>query len=125
MSFEIERQGERVRGLAPGVDRAHLQRLARGETEVDLELDLHGLVAAEARTLVRATLREAYEDGDRCVLLIHGRGKHSPLGPVLRDALLTWLAEPPTDRLVMAFATARPDDGGAGATYVLLRRRRR
>lgn len=125
MSFQVEQRGSQLRGLAPGIDRAHLDRLARGGVPIDLELDLHGLTESAARSLVRETLRCAYEDGDRCVLVIHGRGKHSDLGAVLREALPGWLQEPPTGLLVMAFAGAQPRDGGEGASYVLLRRRRR
>lgn len=125
MSLKLERQGERIQGLAEGVDRAHLRRLSRGEVEVDLELDLHGLHQKEARQLLRETIREAYEEGDRCLLIIHGRGKGSEDGAVLRTALPGWLDEPPIDRLVMAVASARPEDGGPGSSYLLLRRRRR
>lgn len=114
-----------MQGLAKGVDRAHLRRLSRGEVEVDLELDLHGLDQKEARMLLRATIREAYDEGDRCILVIHGRGKGSPDGAVLRSALPGWLKEAPIDRLVMALASARPEDGGPGSSYLLLRRRRR
>lgn len=124
MSFHLERHGERVLGLALGIDRAHLDRLARGEVPIDMELDLHGLAERDARSLVRAALEEAYQEGDRCLLLIHGRGRHSELGAVLREALPEWLTAPPAGRRVMAFATALPDDGGPGASYVLLRRRR-
>jgi DNA-nicking Smr family endonuclease len=46
------------------------------------------------------------------------------MGPVLKEAVLGWLCEPPLARLVMAFASAVPEHGGAGATYVLLRRQR-
>ncbi len=124
MSFEIERRGERVAGIAAGVDRAHLRRLERGEIEVDAELDLHGLDGREARRAVREALEEAYHDGERCLLVIHGRGRRSELGPVLREALPEWLTAPPVGRRVLAFASARPGDGGTGATYVLLRRHR-
>ena len=92
---------------------------------MDAELDLHGLLEAEASLAVEHALREAYEEGYRCVLVIHGRGRHSPLGPVLRAALPRWLTAPPLGQLVMAFATALPRDGGPGSTYVLLRRGRR
>ena len=125
MSFRVERRGESLRGLAQGIDRRHLERLARGETEVDADLDLHGLLEAEARRAVDHAVREAYDTGFRCVLIIHGRGRHSLQGPVLREALPGWLTTPPLGGLVMAFATALPRDGGPGATYVLLRRRRR
>lgn len=124
MSFRIERAGSRTHGVAEGVDRRHLRRLRRGEIEVEWELDLHGLERPAAREEVRRTLARAHEEGVRCVLVIHGRGSHSELGAVLRDALPGWLSQPPTEGIVMAFASARPADGGEGATYVLLRRKR-
>ncbi|MCP3983356.1 MAG: hypothetical protein GY723_03150 [bacterium] len=124
MSFDIERRGERLQGLAEGIDPAHRDRLARGEVPIDSELDLHGLSKRDAGPLVRAALEEAYQQGDRCLLVIHGRGHGSELGPVLREALPEWLTAPPAGRRVMAFATALPRDGGQGACYVLLRRRR-
>ena len=113
-----------MEGLAPGIDRAHLDRLRRGRVEVDYEIDLHGLSARDAGAALRSALLEAVERGGRCVLVVHGRGRGSEAGPVLKEALVGWLEAPPVARWVMAFATARPDDGGAGATYVLLRRSR-
>jgi DNA-nicking Smr family endonuclease len=55
--------------------------------------------------------------------VVHGRGLHSKDQlPVLKEALRTWLSTARFARHVLAFATARPADGGAGAVYVLLRR---
>lgn len=122
--FEIERLGEHVEGSAPGIDRAVLRRLRNGEIPRDARLDLHGLSASAARERVRETLLRVQGEGGRCVLVIHGRGRRSPAGPVLKEALLEWLAEPPLGALVMAFASATGGDGGVGATYVLLRRDR-
>jgi DNA-nicking Smr family endonuclease len=122
-SFTVRESGERIEGLAKGIDRAHLDRLKRGRIPVESEVDLHGLTEREAGSVVRAELRDAFEMSERCVLIIHGRGAGSEMGPVLKEALLGWLCEPPLDRLVMAFASAVPDHGGTGATYVLLRRR--
>ncbi|MBW2242916.1 MAG: Smr/MutS family protein [Deltaproteobacteria bacterium] len=124
MSFDIERRGEHLLGLAKGIDRAHRDRLSRGEVEIDVELDLHGLGEPDARSLVRAAVEDAYQEGDRCLLVIHGRGRGSEFGSVLREGLPEWLTAPPAGRRVMAFATALPRDGGPGASYVLLRRKR-
>ncbi|MDX1650672.1 MAG: Smr/MutS family protein [Myxococcota bacterium] len=124
MPFRVETGGGRLRGLAEGVDSRHLRALERGEREVEAELDLHGLRAAEARQAVRQALHEAHEEGMRCIRVIHGRGRGSELGPVLREALPDWLTAPPAGRLVMAFASAPGPLGGEGATLVLLRRRR-
>ena len=123
--FRVREAGERIEGLAEGIDRAHLDRLKRGKTPVEREIDLHGLRQREAGLEIRAQLQEAFELAERCVLIIHGRGARTETGPVLKEALLGWLCEPPLDRLVMAFASAIPDHGGTGATYVLLRRRRK
>lgn len=123
-SFTLRESGERIEGLAEGIDRAHLDRLKRGRVPVEREIDLHGLRQDEAGREVRVELREAFEMAERCVLIIHGRGAHAETGPVLKEALLGWLCEPPLDRLVMAFASAAPEHGGTGATYVLLRRKR-
>lgn len=122
--FELRREGERVYGLAAGVDRRHLARLRGGEHEPDRDLDLHGLVVREAREEVSLELRDAYLEGARCVRIVHGRGLHSPGAPVLKEAVLEWLQAPPLASLVLAFASAVPALGGAGALLVLLRRRR-
>jgi DNA-nicking Smr family endonuclease len=124
VAFEIERLGERVEGRAPGIDRALLLQLRLGEFGRDARIDLHGLRAEAARALVRDTLLRVHGEGGRCVLVIHGRGRHSEGEPVLKDALLEWLAQPPLGPLVLAFASARGGDGGVGATYVLLRQAR-
>ena len=121
VSFDLEQDGERVEGLAPGVDHGLLGKLRNGEIPWDARVDLHGLDEASARRRVHEVLLEARRQGNRCVLVIHGRGSHSPDGPVLKQALIDWLAEPPVGPNVLAFAPATGGDGGVGATYVLLR----
>ncbi len=122
--FAVQIVGERVEALAAGVDRQHLARIARREIEIEVEIDLHGFTAPEARRLVIDTIAEAAAAGERCLRIVHGRGRHSEAGPVLKAGLLDWLTSPPLAARVMAFATAPPEEGGAGATIVLLRRAR-
>jgi len=118
----IDRGGGRIDGAASGFDRQRLVRLRSGDPPPDRELDLHGLRREEARRLLRAELRAALAAGERCLLVIHGRGARSEAGAVLRDALPDWLAEEPHGARVLAFAAA--GGHGGGATYVLLRRPR-
>jgi len=120
--FDGLRNGDRLEGRAPGIDRKLLRTLRAGGYEVEQRLDLHGLLAAEARRLVHDTLMEAAGEGRRCVLVIHGRGRHSSDEPVLKRSLPGWLAEAPLGERVLAFASATPEHGGDGATYVLLRK---
>ena len=124
VQFEIDQLGERHEGIAPGTDRALLRRLRNGEMPRDARIDLHGLAAAAARARLHETLTRVHAEDGRCLLVIHGRGRHSETEPILKEALLGWLAEPPVGPLVLAFSSALGRDGGVGATYVLLRRER-
>jgi len=120
--FAIQRIGEQVEGKASGADDALLRKLRNGEFPPDARVDLHGLHSPAARRAVQETIQRVSAQSKRCVLVVHGRGKHSEGEPVLKEAFLEWLAEPPIAPRVLAFTSARGRDGGVGATYVLLRR---
>src|SRR5512143_784693 len=121
--FDIADSDEYIEGRVAGLDPALVRKLRRGEFSVQAPLDLHGRSRTEAKGEVDAFLRRSREQGKRCVLLVHGRGLHSKdQVPVLKEALRSWLATARFGRHVLAFATARPQDGGAGAVYVLLRK---
>jgi DNA-nicking Smr family endonuclease len=125
-SFDITDTDEYVEGRAAGVDPRIVRRLRRGDFAYQAHLDLHQLTADEARRAVDQFLVQAYRRGLRCVLIIHGRGRNSKDQiPVLKERLKVWLGRGALSRSVLAFTTARPCDGGAGALYVLLRRKRR
>lgn len=121
-ALSIERDGESMEGLSRGVSRRELDRLRRGDIPVDEQLDLHGLKERAARLAFHETLAELWRRGDRCLLVIHGRGHGSPGRPVLKDALPAWLVESPWDGRVRVVTTADSDRGGTGATLVLLHR---
>lgn len=121
--FDIADTDEYIEGLADGIDRRLLRRLRAGEYAVQAHVDLHGQTREEAKDAVARFLVTARRDGKRCVLIVHGRGNHSKDQiPVLKQAVRTWLERGHIARMVLAFTTARPADGGAGAVYVLLRR---
>lgn len=122
--FQVERRGAAVRGLARGRRPRLLQRLRRGAFPVEQRVDLHGFTQREAQVEVEVAVEMAWERGRRCLLVIHGRGRNSPGGPVLKEALPEWLTTPPLAFRVIAFTTAPERQGGAGATLVLLKRNR-
>lgn len=119
-SLSIEESGEQVTALAAGVDRRLLRRLRAGDVAVEATLDLHGLSQEAA---VRALEKFIESGGRRCVLVIHGRGQHSgAAGPVLARATRDCLAGPRLRSRLLAFVSAPPALGGAGALLVLLRK---
>ena len=121
--FDLSDSDEYLEGAVAGIDPRIVRRLRRGEFAHQAHLDLHRLTSEQARVEVDRFLLDAYRSGRRCVLIIHGRGLNSKDQiPVLKRRLAMWLARGQWSRLVLAFTTARPVDGGAGAVYVLLRR---
>ena len=124
--FDISDSDEHIEGTVVGLDPRLLRRLRAGEFAYQAHLDLHGMTSDEARRAVEGFLITAFQNGKRCVLIIHGRGRNSKDQiPVLKSRVTTWLAHGQWARMVLAFCTARPCDGGAGALYVLLRKHRR
>lgn len=125
-TFDVSDTEEHMEGAVVGLDPRLLRRLRAGELSYQSHLDLHGHTADEAhRALVEFVLR-AMSLGQRCVLVIHGRGLNSPdQRSVLKNGVREWLTHGELGRRVLAFSSARTYDGGAGATYVLLRRDRR
>jgi len=104
-----------------GIQERVLRRLRRGHYAMQAVLDLHGLSRAEAAEALAAVLADCRARGLTGVRIIPGKGRRSANeGPVLRPAVATWLRRRAE---VLAFCTARPVDGGAGALYVLLARR--
>ena len=122
-AFSIQCTDEYMEGVAPGVDHRLAQRLHRGEFTVQAQCDLHGHTVEEAKVAVQQFVTQAYTAGQRCVRVIHGRGRNSRDNrPVLKEQVQLWLSHGRLSRLVLAFATTPATDGGAGAVYVLLRR---
>jgi DNA-nicking Smr family endonuclease len=105
-------------GAAAGLDRRSADALKRGRRAIEARLDLHGMTQDEAHGALDAFIARAEKSGLRCVLVITGRSG------VLRQAVPRWLNETPNRGRLLAFAEAQPRHGGAGALYLLLRRRR-
>jgi len=121
--FEVADDGVHVEGRRLDVPVDVLRRLRRGSYPIDGRLDLHGMSAAQARGELDAFLRTMRARGERSILVIHGKGDHSPQGlGVLRGEISAWLSQGSASDHVSAFATAQAGDGGGGAVYVLLRR---
>jgi DNA-nicking Smr family endonuclease len=118
---------ELVPATTHGVDRRTADRFRRGQMPIAARLDLHGMTQDEAHRALDRFLVQADEQGKRCVLVITGKGFRRAADRsdgVLRAAVPRWLNEAPNRARLLAVAPAAARDGGSGALYVLLRRRR-
>jgi len=126
VEFELTFTDEYIQGYVKDLDSKIFRQLRTGALSPEAHLDLHGHNAAQARDAVVAFIKSNYLSGRRCLLLIPGRGANSPGGlPVLKEEIKSWLTRDPLKRVVLAFSTAQPRHGGAGALYVLLRARKK
>lgn len=116
--FEVTDDGNHVEGRRVDAPPGLLRDLRHGRLPIDGRVDLHGLGVDDARARVLEFLRQMRTRGERCVLVIHGKGEG-----VLRGEIAAWLSQGKAREHVAAFATATDRDGGEGALYVALRRK--
>lgn len=122
--FDLWCSDEYVDGAVVGLSPELIKNLKRGLFSYQDYVDLHGCTCQEAHDTVIRFLKRSFAQRYRCVLIVSGRGLNSrEREPVLKQELVRWLTHAPLRRLVLAFASARSYDGGAGAIYVLLRRK--
>ena len=108
--------------VSPGLDKRSAIRLRRGQLSIDAKLDLHGMTQREAHRALIGFVRGSQGTRRRMVLVITGKGGGGQ--GVLRAAVPRWLNEASIRPLVLTYAQAHTRDGGGGALYVLLRRKR-
>lgn len=118
----LERESDgTVLGRRSNAHRSITDALENPRLEVEAECDLHGMTATEADREVLRFVRDHQERGDRWVLIIVGKGLHSPGGKgTLREHVVGTLSGRAPARYVLAFRTAPGRLGGAGALTVRL-----
>lgn len=103
-----------------GVQDGVFRRLKRGQYQIQASLNLHQHRVSQARLAVASFIQECHQKGVRNALIIHGMGRHSQPQPALLKSLCRqWL---PMLEQVLALHSARPEHGGAGASYVIIRK---
>jgi len=118
---------------APQMDKRLKQRFQRGELPIEARIDLHGLTLANAERALSRLIRDCIAQQKRCLLVITGKGSVRSEAEietmqkgrgVLRAWLPDYLKRGPWRDEVLGVTPARPEMGGSGAFYVLLRRQR-
>lgn len=111
-----------------GLDASWDRRLARGLVSPDVTIDLHGHSLVRAHDVLDRRLEEAIRSGARLILLITGKPPCDDRFPIIRGAIRAsindWLHASRHAADIAAVRNAHPRHGGAGALYLILRRRR-
>ena len=113
------------------IDKRTAMRLKRGQMAIEARIDLHGLYQHEAQNALLAFIKQAFDRNLRCVLVITGKGKLILDGQqregqpgVIKRNFKSWLAAEPYCSMILKIEKAQIKDGGEGAYYILLRKRR-
>ena len=110
--------GEELFYIREGHSPDILKKLRKGYWVVQKSIDLHGMISDEAKVYVVHFIAECKKNNIRCIRIVHGKGYNSKnKEPILKNKLKHWLAQ---KEEVIAYAQARPHDGGSGAVIVLL-----
>ncbi len=114
-----DREDQTLYYLSHGVQKKVLRELKKGSRySIDRILDLHGLTQQQALSEIDSVLQNIESTQPTCVLVIHGKGLHSPKGATLKDFTAAYLKTQPA---VKAYCSAQQRDGGLGALYVLVK----
>ena len=109
-------------GRFAGMALKHQKRFCAGAYTIEARLDLHGSNVQQAYARFSSFIARARERGLRCVCVITGTGDLRYGGGILRRSLHLWV-HTHRERIV-ACCPAQPKDGGKGAFYLYLRKKR-
>lgn len=102
-----------------GIDRRNWERFLKGKMPFDGRLDLHGMRQDEAHSAVKDFITHHYALKSRALIVITGKGRG-----ILRDNLKRWLEIDGLGHKILKIVPAQQKDGGSGAFYLLLKRKR-
>lgn len=126
LEFTLSATEDYIEGHIVGIDLMTVGKLQNRQYSPEAHIDLHGLNAEQAYHNLIAFFRNSYQRGLRTVLVVTGKGKNSINGmPVLRSKVQEWFTKDPFRRVILAFCTAKQEDGGTGALYVLIRKQKK
>jgi len=120
--LKVDREGNGiVLGKRGSAHSSILDALEDPRLEVEAECDLHGHTVREAEREMHRFVRDCQQDGKRWVLIIVGKGLHSPDGKgTLKAQMVEALSKRAPSRFVLAFRTAPRHLGGTGAVVARL-----
>ena len=97
-----------------------LQAAIKSSPPPQERIDLHGCTAAEAENKTKNFLTRALRNHLKTVLVITGKGLHSPDGSVLKDVIEARLKIMKTDGSILTYLWEKKDREKSGALLVYL-----
>lgn len=121
--FKIPRITSKKSEFITPLDRRKEKQVRDGSLAIEARLDMHGLTQTEAYAALATFMMKQVLVGRRNVLIVTGKGRGG--AGVLRTNLVSWLETLDCAAHILAVRSAAICHGGAGAFYVILRRKDR
>lgn len=102
---------------SPGIQAKTFAKLKKGQYKPLASLDLHGKTKLESSVEVINFINFCISESIKYVLIIHGKSQNEKA--ILKSHVANLLKN---NNKVLAFCSAKPEDGGTGALYVILKR---
>lgn len=117
--------------ITDNIDNNTAKRFKREEYPIEATLDLHGYTEDKAYDKVFEFIKTSYIRQKRCILIITGKGlpKKNDVDifatkGILKERVPQWLNSSELRPLILCFKHPTAKNGGDGALYILLRRKR-
>ncbi len=117
-------------GVMDNIDNNTAKKFKREEFRIEATLDLHGCTEDNAYELVFDFVKKAYIQDKRAILIITGKGYHKEEDDIfvskgiLKERVPQWLNSLELRPLILSYMHPSAKNGGEGALYILLRRKR-
>ena len=110
--------------IPAGISFNQAESLKRGNIRPEVKIDLHGFTQEKANRYLKDKLTEFHKKNIRCVLVITGKRLVNTAGGCVKREVPKWLNLSPLRQMIIMTSWAQNKDGGDGALYVLLKKRR-
>ncbi len=112
--------------------------LKRGKINIDRRLDLHGYSLQDAKERFTNEVVKAYNNNKRCLLVVTGKGinlnkfnhnlededRPKLYYGKIKNSITTWIHEESLQKYILTYQNASVEQGGDGALYVYLRKKK-
>lgn len=106
------------------VDANLKKKFEKGDLPIEGKIDLHGLTLEQAHHRFVQFLSNKIKEGARFLLVVTGKGSSNGGEGVIRKNLPLWCDDKNLRSFILQVKAAQPKHGGAGASYILLRRQK-
>lgn len=111
-----------VEQFDPSINLKTIKKIKQGKININRTIDLHGLYLDEAKEAFISELQFCFENQLKYIMFIHGKGRIRNSNTTIKTAIYNWLLQIPN---ILGFTSAPRNMGGAGATIIYLRTKRK